>query len=550
MHTSPDELTRGHALTGRSLVSGAAPTDTSRRFFHAVNPSTGESLEPAYEAATPDDVERAARAAEAAFRPFSNVPNADRAAFLKFCAAELEGVADPLVHRAMQETALPEARLRAELTRTIHQFHLFADAVLEGSWRDARIDLPQPQRAPVPKPDVRSLLIPLGPVVVFGASNFPLAFSVPGGDTVSAFAAGCPVIVKAHPAHPGTSELAGQALVRAVRRAGLPDGVFSLLFDDGVTVGVALTQHPAVKAVAFTGSRQGGLALVQAAQARSEPIPVYAELGSVNPIVFTAAALQAGADRLVAGLAGSICGSIGQLCTQPGLLFVPVGEVGDAFLAGVASRLAQVPAAAMLTERIHVAYTRGLEGLALHADVQPVPPPDAPAGPSGRPGRAVSAHLFQTTTESVTRDAELTQELFGPVSVAVRYDDMQEVVEAMRGLEGQLTATVHAAPHELPALEALLDAMRARAGRVVLNGFPTGVEVGHAMMHGGPFPATSDGRSTSVGTRAMLRFTRPLAYQDFPDGALPLELRNENPLGIQRLVDGQPTREPVPPPPA
>ncbi|MDV6373712.1 aldehyde dehydrogenase (NADP(+)) [Deinococcus arenicola] len=503
------------------------------RTFQAMNPATGQPLAPAFKVTTPGELEALVTAAKNAARGFAASSPQQRANFLNAAAAGIEARADAFIEAAMQETGLPEARLRGEVGRTANQLRLFARVAADGSWVDARIDHGDPARKPA-KPDVRSMRVPLGPVAVFGASNFPLAFSVAGGDTASALAAGCPVVVKAHPAHPATSRLAAEAISEAAEKVGLSEGVFGIVYEDGYELGVKLVQHPEIHAVGFTGSRAGGLALVAVAQAREVPIPVYAEMSSVNPSVFTAASLEANGAALAKGLAASISGSGGQLCTQPGLLFVPVGEAGDAFLNDVAAKLDATPACTLLTGGILNAFQKGAAGHLKAAGVQPLTQASAPE--SGAQPQLLGIPIAQFTPD-------LADEVFGPLSVAVRYDRIEQVTPILAGLEGQLTATLHATDAELDSLADLLHVMGGRAGRLVLNGFPTGVEVGDAMVHGGPFPATSDGgRSTSVGSLAIERFARLRAYQDFPDRALPPELQDANPYGIWRLVDGERTR--------
>ena len=492
-----------------------------------LNPATGEALD-SLPATTPAELEAMLQAAGAARPLYATAPAAQRADFLDAAAGQIRAHTDELVRWAMLETGLPEARLRGEAARTANQLALFAALVREGSWVDARIDTPQPDRQPAPKPDVRSLRVPLGVVAVFGASNFPLAFSVAGGDTASALAAGCPVIVKAHPAHPHTSNVAAQALQQAAQSTGMPAGTVQIVFEPGLELGQQLVSSPLVQAVGFTGSRAGGLALQQLAQRRPVPIPVFAEMSSVNPLVIAPSALTR--PNLAAGLAASISGSGGQLCTQPGLLFVPTGAAGDALLQDLAARLQGTPPCVLLTRGIRAAYGQGVSRLA--QTVQAL----TPALPDGIPA---APQLFQVTLEQFQEHPALAHEVFGPSSLAVRYSDLSLLPDVLAALEGQLTASLHAETSELPQLANVLAVMRERAGRVILNGFPTGVEVGHAMVHGGPFPATTDGASPSVGTRAIERFTRPFAYQDFPDSALPPELQNANPLGLWRLVDGE-----------
>ncbi len=426
----------------------------------------------------------------------------------------------------MQETALPEARLRGELARTTGQLRLFAGVAEDGSWVDARIEHADPARTP-PKPDLRSMLRPLGPVAVFGASNFPLAFSVAGGDTASALAAGCPVVVKAHPAHPGTSEIAGRALARSVAACGLPAGTFALLFDDGHAVGTALVQHPAIAAVGFTGSQRGGLALVDAAARRAVPIPVYAEMGSVNPVFVLPGALAAHGPRLGLAHAASVTLGVGQFCTNPGLVFVPPGA--ELFIEALAAALAQGAAAPMLTEGIGHAYRAGVEHL------RSTPGVTAPG--EVLPGAAPA--VFTTDAATFRAHPHLAEEVFGPVTLVVACASVDEMEVLAQGLAGQLTATLHAGAGDEPAAARLAAVLEGKAGRLLFGGVPTGVEVGHAIVHGGPFPATSDGRSTSVGTRALLRWVRPVCWQDAPEALLPDALREAAPAGMRRWVDGR-----------
>ena len=519
-------------LTGSSLIGFSTPaTAGSDIGFRAVDPATGAELEPLFHSATTADVERAAHLAHAAFAVTKSLPGAVKAAFLRRIASGLDEARAAIIERAQQETALPAARVESELGRTMLQLRLFADLVEEGSWVDARIEHGDAARQPLPKPDLRSMLRPLGPTVVFGASNFPLAYSVAGGDTAAALASGCPVIVKAHPAHPGTSEIVGRAVCEAAQSCEMPDGVFSLLFDKDYEIGLALVRHPHIKAVGFTGSRRGGRALMDAAAAREEPIPVFAEMSSINPIVITPGALQARGDEIAAGLYASVTQGVGQFCTNPGLVLLPEGEVGTAFLDDLATRMSATAPGTMLTSNICSAYGQGTEKL---ADAPGVAAVVAPAPDTARAGAA----LFETAAATLLANRELMAEVFGPSTLVVRYESPAELREVARGLEGQLTATLHASDEELADNTDLLAILEEKAGRLLVNGFPTGVEVGHAIVHGGPYPATSDGQSTSVGSRAIRRFTRPVCFQNFPDAALPPELQETNPLGIRRLVDG------------
>lgn len=499
--------------------------------FRAVNATTGEPLEPPFRASTVDDVDRACAAAGEAFLAFSHASGSSKALLLRAIATSLESSGDALVPRANLETALPEPRLRSELGRTAGQLRMFADLVEEGSWVDARIDRADRNRLPQPNPDVRSMLRPAGPVAVFGASNFPLAFSVAGGDTASALAAGCPVVVKVHPAHPGTSQIAGLCIENSLRELGFPEKIFSLLFDDGYDAGIALVKHPAIKAAAFTGSRRGGLALMRAVQERDAPIPVYAEMGSINPVFILPAALRDRSHEIAAGLHASVTLGVGQFCTNPGLVVVQKGDASDALVAALQERFEATAPAVMLTSGICAAYMDGLETL---ASVQGVVR-RAYAGAESPRG---SSALFTVDAKTFLSTPELAQELFGPATIVVECGGRSEMLAVARNLEGQLTATIHAGNGDSAGdLAAMLER---KAGRILFNGFPTGVEVGPAMVHSGPYPATSDGRSTSVGTRAISRFVRPVCYQDWPDGQLPPELQEANPCGIRRLVDGKP----------
>ena len=474
-----------------------------------------------------------------AFAVYGRVPGRERGELLRRIAARIEAIAGELIERVEQETALPQARLQAETARTCGQLRLFAEVAEEGSWVSARIDYADPDRKPVPKPDIRSMLRPLGPVVVFGASNFPLAFSVAGGDTASALAGGNPVIVKAHAAHPGTSELVGRAIQACVRESGLPEGVFSLLFGHGAEVGTALMKHPLTKAGGFTGSRRAGRVLMDIAAARPDPIPFYAEMSSTNPVFILPGALHERGESIAAGLHASFTMGAGQFCTKPGMVFLPKG--GDA--ASFREKLRQLVAGStpfhLLTATIHSSYGSAVAGRKTDAKVKLVA--EAPQA-DGSDGFAAGSALFETDAASFL-DSELDAEIFGPTTLLVRHSNRDEVLKIAQGLEGHLTATIHGTEQDLRDFADLVAILESKVGRLVFNGFPTGVEVCHAMVHGGPYPSTSDGRSTSVGSRAIFRFTRPVCYQGFPNESLPNELKDENPLSIWRLVDGQMTRE-------
>ncbi len=516
-------------ITGRSMIGFARASGAN--IFHAVDPATGKKLDPPFASATSADVGRAASQAAGAFAESSKLGGARRGELLRRIAGNLEAGSEAIVERANLETALPIARLQGELMRTTGQLRMFAALVEEGLWAGARIDRADAARTP-PKPDLRSMLRPLGPVAVFGASNFPLAFSVAGGDTASALAAGCPVVVKAHPSHPGTSELAGAAILDAVRELGLHQGMFSLLFDSGFEIGSELVKHPAIKAVGFTGSRRGGLALMKIAAGRPEPIPVYAEMGSINPVFILPEALRTRGSEIAAGLHASVTLGVGQFCTNPGLVVTERGAAARAFIDDLEERMAATAAGTMLSSGICSGYRAGVERLSSLSRR------GVTAADASESAYSARAALFVTDAETLLASSDLMDEVFGPSTVVVESSSGQ-LLEIARALEGQLTVTIHAADGELASWRELLEILETKAGRIVINGFPTGVEVSPAMVHGGPFPATSDGRSTSVGTRAIERFARPVCYQNLPDALLPDELKDANPLGIRRMVDGK-----------
>ncbi len=517
----------GDILIGFGRVS-------SPQHFHAVDAARGGILEPAFSIAGPQHVERACALAAAAFDPYRQSDLATRARFLELCGENLMALGDALLDRASRETALPRARLEGERARTVGQLRLFADVVRQGDWLGLRIDPAQPERKPLPRADLRQRKIPLGPVAVFGASNFPLAFSAAGGDTASALAAGCPVIVKAHPAHPGTSELAASAIVDAARACGLPDGVFSHLAGPSNELGAALVADPRIKAVGFTGSRAGGLALTRLAAARAEPIPVYAEMSSVNPVLLFPAALKVRAEAIATGFVASLTLGVGQFCTNPGLVLVLESPDLDRFVAAATEALAKSAAGTMLTQAICASYQAGVGRLRDHAGVAHIA-----AGPASDGKGLAGGALFQTSARDFLASHVLGEEVFGPASLIVRCRDIDELATVVARLDGQLTATLHADAEDHALASRLLPLLERKVGRILFNGWPTGVEVSPAMVHGGPFPATSDSRANSVGTLAIERFLRPVCYQDVPDAVLPAELRRDDKAGFRRMVDGR-----------
>jgi NADP-dependent aldehyde dehydrogenase len=528
-------------LTGRSIIGcqrGAA-LDGEDGSFRAFDPAAGDWLAPYYYPASVEEIDQAAQLASMAFEIYGRSSGKARAGFLRQVAANIESLGETLAARATQETGLPFARIQGESARTCYQLRLFAEMVEEGSWVDARIDRADPDRTPLRKPDVRSMLRPLGPVVVFCASNFPLAFSVAGGDTAAALAVGNPVIVKAHHAHPGTAELVGLAVSKAARDCDLPEGVFSLVYGPGNEVGVQLMQHPLIKAGGFTGSRAGGQALMNLAAARPEPIPFYAEMSSVNPIFILPGALGERSEAIATGLHASVTLGAGQFCTNPGLVFLPEGD-SEALIEKLRGLMAETPPFTMLTAGISFAYRGGVSALRQHSQVGLLAEQRVASETSDC---LAGAALFETDARTFLEDSSLSAEVFGPATLLVKYSSWEDLLEIARNLEGQLTATIHATEAELADGAELIEILERKAGRLIFNGFPTGVEVGPAMVHGGPFPATSDGRSTSVGTRAAFRFVRAVCYQDFADAALPDELKESNPLGIWRMLDGQLTKQ-------
>jgi NADP-dependent aldehyde dehydrogenase len=443
----------------------------------------------------------------------------------------IESLGPVLIDTAESETRLGVARLEGERARTCNQLRMFAELLEEGSWVEAVIDTAMPARKPLPRPDLRRLLVPLGPVAVFGAGNFPLAFSTAGGDTASALAAGCPVIYKEHPDHPRTSRLVAGALREALEASGFPQGVFQDV-EGGPETGQQLVAHPVVKAVAFTGSHEGGMAIYRAATGRAVPIPVFAEMGSVNPVFILPECLSAHPEQLAQEVAASAMLGCGQFCTKPGLVFHPSGEGSGAFTAALEKAFLEGPSKPMLQARIATRYYDARRGVLKGAGVKALV--DRPADPPGGTPSLASAGLSEWLENPV-----LQQEVFGPFTLLVAYRDASQLLEAAEALQGQLTCTIRGSEKELGNMAGLIDSLRERCGRLLFSGVPTGVEVGHGMTHGGPFPATTDSRSTSVGSAAIKRFVRPVTYQSAPDAVLPPELQNANPLGILRTVNGR-----------
>ncbi len=520
-------------LSGLNFI-GSELSGEGEEVFNAVNPENSQTLKTDFREAVKKEINEAVIKAEKAFKVYRKKSGKEKALFLEEIADEILELGDILIERAHLETGLPAGRLTGERGRTVGQLRLFAELLKEGSWTDARIDTADPERKPAPKPDIRSMRTPLGPAGIFGASNFPLAFSVAGGDTASALAAGCTVVVKAHPAHPGTCELVASAVIKAVRKTNMPEGTFSMLHGRSNDVGMEIANHPLIKAIGFTGSFKGGKAIFDAAARRPEPIPVYAEMGSSNPVFILPNALRERKEEIAKGLAASVTLGAGQFCTNPGLVFYEESNEAEKFRESAAKNFGSAAAETMLTEGINKAYRSGIERMKKSAGINFL----AEGKSSGGDLEGV-AYLMQTGSGNFINNDMLEQEIFGPSTLTVAADNKAELIKAAEKLKGHLTVTLHATEEDLRDNADLLSILERKAGRLIINGFPTGVEVCHSMVHGGPFPATTDSRSTSVGTLAINRFSRPVCYQNFPDEFLPDELKNKNPLKIWRLVNGQ-----------
>lgn len=527
MSSSENASLSGNMLIGQTSVVGQEIS------LSAINPVTNKKLSPSYGGASQAQIDQAVGLAWHAFDAYRGASIDDRAVFLETIADEILALGNVLVERAVAESGLPRGRIEGERGRTVGQLRMFAKTIRFGQCFDARIDSALPERSPLPRADLRLQKVPLGPVAVFGASNFPLAFSVAGGDTASALAAGCPVIVKAHPAHPGTSELIGTAIQKAVKKCHLPEGVFSLLYGADNAMGAALVSHPLIKAVGFTGSRQGGLALLKLATQRSEPIPVYAEMSSINPVFIMPNKLANDANSVASGLVASLAMGAGQFCTNPGLVFVCEGAGLEAFLQKASIDISMLNSQTMLTPDICAAYYDGVKSLADNPHVTQLA-----SGQRSEQVNQCQAHLFVTDAASFLADSSMGKEVFGSSSLIIKCKSLTEAMTVTEALEGQLTATIQMLDSDIEAVRPLLPILERKVGRILCNGYPTGVEVCDSMVHGGPFPATSDSRTTSVGSAAIDRFLRPVCYQDFPPALLPESIQDANPLLIPQLVDG------------
>lgn len=528
-------------LHGKHLI-GNTTSAQGTLTFRAISGAGGQLMEPAFHEATESEIDRALKLADESFDALRTRSAEDRAALLDSIAEEIMALGDGLLERAHAETSLPMGRLTAERGRTAGQAKLFAAMIREGSWIDAVIDRPLPDRQPLARPDLRRMLVPIGPIVVFGASNFPLAISVAGTDTVSALGAGCPVVVKAHPAHPGTCELMAGAIQKALKKHNFPAGCFSLIQGASHEVGINLVKHPLTRAVAFTGSLRGGKALWEIANARPEPIPVYAELGSANPVFILPQALEQRSEQIAQGYVQSTNLGVGQFCTNPGLLLGLKGEPFTKFTTAVAAAAQATAPQTMLHAGIRDAYVQGTDAIAKTPGVTLVAKSAQAADPHLTQAACV---MFKTDVKTFEAQPVLHREVFGPTSLIVEADTAVELETIAHHLEGHLTATIHATDDDLKNHASLVRILERKVGRIVINGFPTGVEVAHAMHHGGPYPASLDGHWTSIGSASIYRFVRPVCYQGFPDASLPAELQNGNPRKIWRKLDGEMSKDAV-----
>ncbi len=519
-------------ITGANTI-GNTSSKLGTLTYKTFDPKKNKETDFTFYEATTAEIEEAVNLAAEAFQVYKHASGKEKAQFLNTIADEIEALGDELIEAYCMESGLPDGRARGERGRTMGQLRSFAALVSEGSWVEAVIEKGQPDREPVPKADIRKMLVPIGPVVVFGASNFPLAFSTAGGDTASALAAGCPVIVKSHPMHSGTGELVASAITKAAKKTGMPNGIFSNLNSSGIEVGQELVKHPKVKAVGFTGSLQGGTALYKLANERDEPIPVFAEMGSINPVVLFPSALEKDSDKWASRYASSITLGSGQFCTNPGLLLGIKGPGLDGFIDSLAQEILKLEPSCMLHPTIHSKYQEGKNELVSQPGVSLM------AEYNGEiPENSAAQVLLKVDGAAFLKNTTLHKEVFGPFSVVVCADDAAQLTLILHHLEGQLTGTVLGSEADFETYTSVVDALQSRVGRILFNGVPTGVEVCSSMVHGGPFPASTDARFTSVGTSAIRRWVRPVSFQDWPNRALPKALQDGNPLGIVRLEEG------------
>lgn len=526
-------------LTGKNYIGNKLSAE-GENTFRTFDPIKNAENVWKFKEASRTEIDRAVTLATKAFKEYKNVSPSKKAAFLRIIAEEIEGLGQPLIETYMAESGLPEGRAIGERGRTISQLRAFATLLEEGSWVEASIDTAQPERSPLPKSDIRKMLVPLGPIAVFGSSNFPLAFSTAGGDTASALAAGCPVIVKSHPMHAGTGELVASAILRAAEKSGMPNGVFSNLNSAGIAVGQSLVLHEGIKAVGFTGSIKGGMALYKLASERKEPIPVFAEMGSINPVIALPGAIKEKGDYWAKQYAGSITMGAGQFCTNPGLIMGVEGAALDEFTNLLGKELEQISPSCMLHPNIQKGYKDAMEKVSGQEGTKVIGSYNENVPPN-----YAQQKIITVLGGEFLANPTLHQEVFGPFSVVVKCKDRLELKNILDHLDGQLTGTILGTREELKENHEIVEALTDRVGRIIFNGVPTGVEVCPSMQHGGPFPASTDSRFTSVGTSAIKRWSRPVSFQDWPNELLPAALQNNNPLGIQRLVNGEYTKDEI-----
>lgn len=519
-------------VTGEMLIGAASVRGTSGD-VRAFNPALNAEIEPVFHGGGAVEVDRACQLAAQAFQSYRNLPPQDRARFMQAAADNIEALGDTLYDRLTAETGLPKARAMGETARAIAQFRMFADVAQDGRWRSATIDTAAPDRKPTPRLDQRMQKVPLGPVAVFGSSNFPMLYSVAGGDTASALAAGCPVIVKAHGSHMGVSELVGRAIQKAVADCGLHEGVFSLLIGAGNELGEALVDHPVIQAVGFTGSEGGGMALVRRGMARKQPIPVFAEMTSINPNFVLPAAQAARGEAFAERFIAQMTAGVGQMCLKPGMILATAGEgydrLRDALVKGLSAHVAET----MLSPGILHNYLHNAGREQASDKVTQI----AATAPAVHPGDG-QGFIFEVAAADLLADMDLAGEMFGPAAMLVKCDTVDQMRQFAEAMHGQLTATLHFDEADLAIAEQLLPLLELKTNRIIANSFSNLVEISHATIHGGPFPATSDPRFTSVGTTAIDRFLRPISYQNMPETLLPPAIRSDNPLGLWRLTDG------------
>ena len=527
-------------ISGSNFVGFERKAEGEQR-LHSFSTVMRKNLPGEFAVATDSEVQAAIERASIAFETYKRTSFDDRAAFLDTIAEEIMLLGDALIERAHLESGLPEARIINERGRTVGQLKLFASLLREGSFVEAIIDTALPDRKPLPRPDLRRMMHPIGPVAVFAASNFPLAFSTAGGDTASALAAGCPVIVKAHSSHLGTNELVASAVIKAATKCGMPDGVFSSLVGKGAQLGQQLVKHEGIKAVGFTGSFRGGMALLKAAvNEREEPIPVYAEMSSINPVLILPGKIGQDLKALATQISGSITLGVGQFCTNPGLLFILKDDKTDDFLDELSKALKDVDPGIMLNQTICLAYHKERQQLVSTEGVEVLLAVD-----DGKEEYKGGPTLAKAPADLLIENSSLQNEIFGPSSLVIVCENEHQLQEALKSLQGQLTASIFGTDGDLSQYRACIEILTSKVGRVIYNGVPTGVEVSHAMMHGGPFPSTTYSHFTSVGTEAIKRFLRPICYQDCPQDFLPDPLKDENPLGIMRKLNGEFTRDTI-----